>query len=131
MKGYELIKAIQENKVASNIKFKVTNIDKTLSTIVRFDGVDIVYYDSGDNIFSDWFLTTVLSSDFEVIEENKEIDTINAYRLIEIPCIADYLKEKKFDEVAALLKQSELEIVERVNDLVYAINKLIKEREKK
>lgn len=74
MKGYELIKAIQENKIDSDVKFKVTNTDKTLDTIVRFDGVDIVYYDSGINIFDNWFLTTILDSDFEVIEEKKELE---------------------------------------------------------
>ena len=74
MKGYELIKAIQENKIDSDVKFKVTNTDKTLDTIVRFDGVDIVYYDSGINIFDNWFLTTILDSDFEIIEEKKELE---------------------------------------------------------
>ena len=74
MKGYEFIKAIQEKKIDSNAKFKVTNIDKTLDAIVRFDGVDIVYYENNENIFNYWFLTTILNADFEVIEENKEIE---------------------------------------------------------
>lgn len=67
----------------------------------------------------------------KAIEEKKEIDTINAYKLIEEPYLADCLKEKKFNEVAKMLKQSELEIVERVNDLIYAVKELIKEREEK
>lgn len=35
-----------------------------------------------------------LNKEVEVIEENKEIDTINAYKLIEAPYLADCLKEK-------------------------------------
>ena len=77
------------------------------------------------------FISELLKAEVEVIEEKKEIDTINAYKLIEAPYLADCLKEKKFDEVAELLKQSELEIVERVNDLVYAVRELNKEREEK
>ena len=77
------------------------------------------------------FISSLLRAEVEVVEEKKEIDTINAYKLIEAPYLADCLKEKKFDEVAELLKQSELEIVERVNDLVHAIEKLIEEREGK
>ena len=72
-----------------------------------------------------------LKEEVEVIEENKEIDTINAYKLTEAPYMAQCLREKQFDTFAELLKQSELEIVERVNDLVYAVKELIKEREEK
>lgn len=73
-----------------------------------------------------------LNKEVEAIEEKEEIDTINAYKLIEAPYLADCLKEKKFDEVAELLKQSELEIVERVNNLVYAVkNQTKKERKDK
>ena len=72
-----------------------------------------------------------LDIEVEVIEGNKEIDTINAYKLTEAPYMAQCLREKQFDTFAELLKQSELEIVERVNDLVYAVKELIKEREEK
>lgn len=72
-----------------------------------------------------------LNREVEVIEENKEIDTINAYKLTEAPYMAQCLRKKQFDTFAELLKQSELEIVERVNDLVYAVKELIKEREEK
>ena len=108
MKGYELIKAIQENKIDSNVKFKVTNTDKTLDTIVRFDGVDIVYYDSGINIFDNWFLTTILDSDFKVIEEKKEIEELDEMQIINAR-----------PEVNA----------EKINELIRAVNKINKDLE--
>lgn len=77
-RGYEFIKAIQENKIKSNTKFKATSEDGVLSTIVRFDGVDIVYYDNNENIFNDWFLIRILNSTFTEIEENEEIEELKA-----------------------------------------------------
>ena len=124
MKGYELIKAITENKIKDNTKIKV-KMGNTYKATLKYENF-MLKWQSGD------FDTSILCSaeaEFEVIEENKEIDTINAYKLIEAPYLADCLKEKKFDEVAELLKQSELEIVERVNNLVYAVRELNKERE--
>lgn len=86
----------------------------------------------GRNIGEIYELDRILNNEVEVIEEEiKEIDTINAYKLIEAPYLADCLKEKEFNEAARMLKQSELEIVERINDLVYAAKELIKEREEK
>ena len=70
--GYKFIKAIQEDKIKSDTKFKAINKDKGLNAIVRFDGVDIVYYDNNRNIFSDYFLTTIINSTFTEIEKEKE-----------------------------------------------------------
>lgn len=126
MKGYELIKEITERKIKNNTKIKV-KIGDTYKATLKYENL-MLKWESGD------FDTSILCSaeaDFKVIEEKKEIDTINAYKLIEAPYLADCLKEKKFYEVAELLKQSELEIVERFNNLVYAVEKLIKESEKK
>lgn len=67
--GYEFIKAIQEGKIESDIKFKFTS-DANMDTVVRFDGVDIVYYENNKDIFNDWFLVTILNSTFTEIEEN-------------------------------------------------------------
>lgn len=89
--GYEFIKAIQEGKIESDIKFKFTS-NANIDTVVRFDGVDIVYYENNRNIFNDWFLVTILNSTFKEIEENEEID-IQKIKPFIIPQIAES-KEK-------------------------------------
>lgn len=126
MKGYELIKAITERKIKNNTTIKV-KMGNAYKATLKYENL-MLKWESGD------FDTSILCSteaNFEVIEENKEIDTINAYKLTEAPYMAQCLREKQFDTFAELLKQSELEIVERVNDLVYAVKELIKEREEK
>ena len=89
--GYEFIKAIQEGKIESDIKFKFTN-NANIDTIVRFDGVDIVYYENNENIFNDWFLTTILDCTFTEIEEKEDIE-IQKIKPFIIPRIAES-KEK-------------------------------------
>ena len=123
MKGYELIKAIQENKIDSDVKFKVTNTDKTLDTIVRFDGVDIVYYDSGISIFDKWFLTTILDSDFEIIEENKEIEELGF-----IEETVEYCDGTGYTNTEPA---SAIDMHKKINELVREVNKMNKEREEK
>ena len=68
MKGYELIKAITENKIKDNTKIKVT--DGILET-------EIKYKDGGLKWKPEQFNTAFLCSEemnFEVIEEKKEIE---------------------------------------------------------
>ena len=89
--GYEFLKAIKEGEIESDIKFKFTN-NANIDTLVRFDGADIVYYENNENIFNDWFLTTILDSTFIEIEENEEID-IQKIKPFIIPKIAES-KEK-------------------------------------
>lgn len=72
-----------------------------------------------------------LNNEVEVIKENKEIEGLNAYKLIEKPYMASLLRGNQFDKYMELLKQSELEIVEKIDELVRAVNKLIKESEEK
>ena len=108
-KGYEFIKAIQEDKIKSNTKYKAISKDESLDAIVRFDGVDIVYYDNNRNIFSDCFLTTIINSTFtEIEEENKEI--------------------KELDEMQIMNARPELDAI-KINELVQAVNKINKQLE--
>ena len=111
-KGYEFIKAIQENKIKSNTKFKATSKDGALNTIVRFDGVDIVYYDNNENIFNDWFLIRILNSTFTEIEENEEIKELQITES-NTEIIDDFVIDNR----------------RKINELVRAVNKLNKERE--
>lgn len=66
--------------------------------------------------------------EFSLIEDQTiDIETINAYKLIEAPYMAECLRGKQFDKFVELLKQSELEIVDKVNILVDKVKHLDKE----
>lgn len=73
----------------------------------------------------------IMYGKFEILsEEDEEIECVNAYKLIETPYMADCLRKGNYDIFTELLKQSELELVERINDLTEAVkqlNKKIKE----
>ena len=69
MKGYELIKAITENKIKDNTKIKV-KMGSTYKATLKYENL-MLKWQSGD------FDTSILCSteaDFEVIEENKGIE---------------------------------------------------------
>ena len=131
-RGYEFIKAIQENKIKSNTKFKATSEDGVLSTIVRFDGVDIVYYDNNENIFNDWFLIRILNSTFTEIEENEEIKELDNMELINAK---PKVNERKINEIVRAVnkinKQLEEQETEDIDTVERGLNKMFKEREEK
>ena len=69
MKGYELIKAITERKLKNNTTIKV-KMGNAYKATLKYENL-MLKWESGD------FDTSILCSteaDFEVIEENKEID---------------------------------------------------------
>ena len=71
MKGYELIKAITENKIKDNTKIKV-KMGNTYKATLKYENF-MLKWQSGD------FDTSILCSaeaEFEVIEENKEIEEL-------------------------------------------------------
>ena len=103
MKGYELIKAITENKIKNNTIIKV-KMGSTYKATLKYENL-MLKWESGD------FDTSILCSteaDFEVIEENKEIE------------------ELSIDEI-----DNEVVLKNKINELVRAVNKLNKEREEK
>ena len=126
MKIIDILNAKANGTLKDGFKFRYGNDDYKYKK-----EIDAIIDSYESDLGCEHIIEQILNDEVEVIEENKEIDTINAYKLIEAPYLADCLKEKKFDEVAELLKQSELKIVERVNDLVYAVRELNKEREEK
>lgn len=71
-KGYELMKAIADDKIKDGTKFKCINEDQILQII--FDGTDLMLDGSKDNLFDRWILIAILDSDFEVIENEEEIN---------------------------------------------------------
>ena len=71
MKGYELIKAITERKIKDNTTIKV-KMGNTYKATLKHENL-MLKWESGD------FDTSILCSaeaDFEVIEQNKEIEEL-------------------------------------------------------
>lgn len=127
MKSNELFEKIHWGEIKEDTQIDVINelTEQYITTIEYRNGM--LNWEPGE--FDTSFLC---NSDIDfVVKENKEIDTINAYKLLEEPYLSDCFKREKFDEAAKMLKQSELEIIEVVNNLVYAVKELIEEREKK
>lgn len=105
MKGYELIKTITENKIKDNTTIKV-KMGNTYKATLKYENL-MLKWESGD------FDTSILCSaeaNFEVIEENKEIEELDEMQIINAR-----------PEVNA----------EKINELVRAVNKINKEREEK
>lgn len=97
-KGYELMKEIAEDKIKDGTKFKCINEDVILQII--FDGSELILDESKDSLFDRWILIAVLNSDFEVIENEEEIDIqgIEEYEEIAIQCATSNSDIKKFSK---------------------------------
>lgn len=108
MKGYELIKAITERKIKNNTTIKV-KMGNAYKATLKHENL-MLKWESGD------FDTSILCSaeaDFEVIEQNKEIE--------ELP------NELINDDWTYYTTK----FYKKINELVRAVNKLNKEREEK
>ena len=105
MKGYELIKEITERKIKDNTTIKV-KMGNTYKATLKYENL-MLKWESGD------FDTSILCSteaDFEVIEENKEIEELKT--------------EYAMSELNSQFQS-------KINELVQAVNRLNKESEEK
>ena len=106
MKGYELIKEITERKIKNNTKIKV-KMGNTYKATLKYENF-MLKWQSGD------FDTSILCSteaEFEVIEENKEIEELEISE-----------KDRKFHSDYIN------NIADKLNEVIRKINK---EREEK
>ena len=104
MKGYELIKEITERKIKDNTTIKV-KMGNTYKATLKYENL-MLKWESGD------FDTSILCSaeaDFEVIEENKEID---------IQSIKEISSEDRFYRT---------DNIDKLNELTRAIKQIDKE----
>ena len=139
MKGYELIKAITERKLKNNTTIKV-KMGNAYKATLKYENL-MLKWESGD------FDTSILCSteaDFEVIEENKEIDIQSIkeissedrfYRTDNIDKLNELTRAiKQIDKQLNELKSLDyLEISERdINDAIKKAREyMYKEREEK
>lgn len=69
-----------------------------------------------------------LFDEVEILEDNtEEIEEINAYKLMESPYMANLLKEQRYDTFMELLKQSEVEIADKLIKLTWAVKEMRKD----
>lgn len=104
MKGYELIKAITERKIKDKTTIKV-KMGSTYKATLKYENL-MLKWESGD------FDTSILCSteaNFEVIEENKEID---------IQSIKEISSEDRFYRT---------DNIDKLNELTRAIKQIDKE----
>lgn len=110
-KGYELLKAIADGEIKINQKIRIIFKDNSGENFI-FDGTDII--DSTyKNIFSVYGTKAVLKADFELIEDEIDIDSIEELGI--------YEKDKKF--YSPIIIDNRI----KINELVQAVKQINKE----
>ena len=72
-----------------------------------------------------------LFDEVEILEDNtEEIEELNAYKLMESPYMANLLKEQRYDKFMELLKQSEVEIADKLIKLTWTVKEIRKDLNK-
>ncbi len=124
-KKIELIELFNRIVKNENIPHKVV-IDQEIYT---WDKIERLYKDSdraciGDNAVID----RMLLDDVEILEdeEDNDISSLNAFKLMEAPYMAICLDKNSHEEFMEHLKQSEGEIVHKIGELIEKVNKLDK-----
>ena len=125
-KGYELIKAISDKEIKDKTKVEVHSL-RVADNIIA-----VIEY---SNKRLEWgtgeFDTSYLFDNyiyFRVLEDNtEEIEELNAYKLMESPYMANLLKEQRYDKFMELLKQSEVEIADKLIKLTWVVKEMRKE----
>lgn len=123
--GIELLQKIANEEIKENSEFKIKISEKTTwGEKIRYEENDLVFRENiktneegsmyGRTIFNLWNLKSILDMKFESIEGNKEIEEL-AF----------------FDDINNYDNHDIETNREKINELVRAVNKLIKESEEK
>ena len=133
-KGLEIMQMISKGQIADRTRFNFEN--NNLDGVVEYYNGTLYWIifdekcnETGKkNLFEMFNIQSTMVADFRLIEdETIEIENVNAYKLMETPYMASCLRGNQFDTFAELLKQSELELVEKINKLIDKVNQLNKE----
>ena len=128
IKVIELLNLLAENKIekATKIKYGGTIY------IVDFPNLCGIFPDGGttraeDSLFAKLDICA-LDYDVEILEdeEDNDISSLNAFKLMEAPYMAKCLDKNSHEEFMEHLKQSEVEIVHKIRELIEKVNKLDK-----
>ena len=117
-RGYELLKAIADGEIYYGTKFKIKDWDE----IIIYDQSNLIFreiFDTkeegsnyGKTIFDLWNLDYILSAEFELIEDEIDIDSIKELLKIE---------EYEVDKTDVVINRN------KINKLVQALKQLNKE----
>ena len=122
MKGYEIFKGIANKEIKDGTQFRMLEDNN----IYTYRNNNFVCKYGGMNVIA------ILNQEFEIIEEQQdiniqEIEQLNAYKLMESPYMANLLKEQRYDEFMKHLKQSEVEIADKLIKLIWAVEEIRKD----
>lgn len=123
-KGYELVKAIADGEIKEKSKFIINGGQFDTFYAYYKDKNIKVYMFGKEAILGIEYLSE--NCNFELIEDEIDIEPINAYKLIETSYLAGKLEDCEFDLFMEQLKQSELEIVGKINKLIDKVKQLDK-----
>ena len=110
-KGYELLKAIADGEIKKNQNIRIKFKDNS-GEIFIFDGTEIIDI-THKNIFDIYGTIAVLKSDFELIEDEIDIDSIEE--------LDEYEREDLYDW------KDVRDIALKMNELVQAVKQINKE----
>lgn len=121
-----------------NIVARGKDIPKKIKVYLRKDGEqmpdyyifnDYGYYENSkeESFVEDWLNNTMkLNEEVEILEdeEDNDISSLNAFKLMEAPYMAKCLDKNSHEEFMEHLKQSEVEIVHKIGELIEKVNKI-------
>ena len=102
-KGYELLKAIADGKIKKNQNIRIKFKDNS-GEIFIFDGTEIIDI-THKNIFDIYGTITVLKSDFELIEDEIDIDSIEELKSVTNNIDGTICIMNKINELVQAVKQ--------------------------
>ena len=119
MKGYELIKKIENNELRESTKIKFTSTiapeEKIVIIIKKDEGLYLKDIETGNIINTGW----LINSNIEIIEEQEDIDIQSIEEIKEVfienaSCGEDVkFLARKYNEIAQAIKQLEKKIKEK------------------
>ena len=128
IKVIELLNLLAENKIKRGTRIKYGNY----SYKIDYPNLCGIYVEGGStgrgaSLFSQLDICA-LNYEVEILEdeEDNDISSLNAFKLMEAPYMAKCLDKNSHEEFMEHLKQSEVEIVHKIRELIEKVNKLDK-----
>ena len=109
-KGYELLKAIADGEIKDGTK--VISKDCSNNRIIYFNVNELCWKDNGVSVFNSIYLLDFLNYNFELIEDEIDIDSIE-----ELEGIVEYCTERNtINQLIQAVKQLKKEVKELKED---------------
>lgn len=126
IKIIELLNLLAENSIKKGTRINYNNVIYK----VDFPNLAGVYKENGGTSLYDNLFTSLdiieLNTEVEILEdeEDNDISSLNAFKLMEAPYMAKCLDKNSHEEFMEHLKQSEVEIVHKIGELIEKVNKI-------